>query len=176
MNSQFFAMSSSIVFAACSLAAAGALQAPRSPPTRRTLPHANRPTQKKGFAGRESLGDPRFKDGRSKALYDCTRWYLLRGGERNGVEAKMTDYGLGLVASGDVAAGEAVLTTPRAWIVSAEDAPLYLSATRDDPAADLVTETAAVSARFVELEGDGMWEPYLAALPTAAELGDMPAL
>ena len=176
MNSQFFAMSSSIVFAACSLAAAGALQAPRSPPTRRTLPHANRPTQKKGFAGRESLGDPRFQDDRSKAVYDCTRWYLLRGGERNGVEAKMTDHGLGLVASADVAAGEAVLTTPRAWIVSAEDAPLYLSATRDDPAADLVTETAAVSARFVELEGDGMWEPYLAALPTAAELGDVPAL
>ncbi|KAH8061232.1 hypothetical protein JL721_8893 [Aureococcus anophagefferens] len=159
------------------LPAAGFLPlAPRSPPTRRTLPHANRPTQRKGFAGRESLGDPRFKDGKSKAVYDCARWYLLRGGERNGVEAKMTDYGLGLVASGDVAAGEAVLTTPRAWIVSAEDAPLYLSATRDDPAADLVTETAAVSARFVELEGDGMWEPYLAALPTADELGDMPAL
>ena len=72
MNSQFFAMSSSIVFAACSLAAAGALQAPRSPPARRTLPHANRPTQRKGFAGRESLGDPRFKDGRDKAVYDLS--------------------------------------------------------------------------------------------------------
>ncbi|KAH8062862.1 hypothetical protein JL720_13233 [Aureococcus anophagefferens] len=142
-------------------------------PTRRTLPHANRPTQRKGFAGRESLGDPRFKDGKSKAVYDCARWYLLRGGERNGVEAKMTDYGLGLVASGDVAAGEAVLTTPLAWIVR-EDAPPTCRR-RDDPRR-ISSRRPPPSPRASWSSRATAWEPYLAALPTAAELGDMPAL
>ena len=79
-------------------------------------------TAKKGLRNRENMHDARF-DERAEAVRDSTIWYRLRGGVRNGVMAKNTEIGWGLVAERDVAAGETVLTTPREFCVTGAEAP-----------------------------------------------------
>ena len=132
-------------------------------------------TAKKGLRSRENMHDARF-DERAEAVRDSTIWYRLRGGVRNGVIAKNTEIGWGLVAERDVAAGETVLTTPREFCVTGAEAPEYLAATRGVEGAALVSASAAVAATLLEREGDGFWEPYLGGLPTAKDLADLPAL
>ena len=65
-------------------------------------------------------------DERAEAVRDSTIWYRLRGGVRNGVMAKNTEIGWGLVAERDVAAGLApgVPTRPLVQPVAVQDLSL----------------------------------------------------
>lgn len=112
---------------------------------------------------------------RAQTLAAFDQWYADRGGASAAI-LRETDVGWGLVAERDVRAGDAVCTTPRALIVCAEDAPAFIAKTRDAPGAPGLSEEAVVVARLMEVAADPAWAPYVASLPSAADLADVPCL
>lgn len=113
---------------------------------------------------------------RGAACEELSYWLSKHGGDAAVEVGASRRGGWGLITNRHVRAGEVLARVPRSLACSANDAPAYLSATRDRHDLGRLSARGAVAARVCEAASDEAFEPWLRAQPSMADLESLPVL